>query len=187
MPPMRELVMILCSSASAAWTSSTAAVGCRSETMCPPLAHWSLRGRSCHAADRIVSDHGVQRLLASSPTSSSAGSRGTGGGSGPCAAPGAPPAWWPASASATCRTRCATPTHAPPCATTWPRPPRPPRRPRRGRLPRRHEHRLTSHVPGASTNATALPNAAGRRGRRGPLDIAAGQSWPRFRVCLRRP
>ena len=44
MPPTRELVMILCSSASAAWTSSTAAVGCRSETMCP-LADRSLRGR----------------------------------------------------------------------------------------------------------------------------------------------
>ena len=45
MPPTRELVMILCSSASAAWTSSTGAVGCRSETMCP-LADWSLRGRN---------------------------------------------------------------------------------------------------------------------------------------------
>jgi hypothetical protein len=31
----RELVMIRCSPARAAWTSSTGAVGCRSETMCP--------------------------------------------------------------------------------------------------------------------------------------------------------
>lgn len=34
----------------------------------------------------------------------------------------APPGWSLASASATCSTRCATPTRAPPCATTWPRP-----------------------------------------------------------------
>jgi len=44
MPPPRELVMILCSLASLAWTSSTTAVGCLSETMCP-LAARSPNGR----------------------------------------------------------------------------------------------------------------------------------------------
>ncbi len=39
-----------------------------------------------------------------------------------CAASSAPPDWSSASASATCSTRCATPTRAPPCARTWPRP-----------------------------------------------------------------
>ena len=44
MPPPRELVMMRCSSASRAWTSSATAVGCRSETMCP-LADRSCNGR----------------------------------------------------------------------------------------------------------------------------------------------
>lgn len=61
-----------------------------------------------------------------------------------CAAPSAPPASWPGSPYATCSTPCGTPTAHHAAVRHGQGQPRPPRRPRRRRLPRRHEHRLSS-------------------------------------------